>query len=45
MLDFGNERNAAIRALIANNDNVEAAMNWIFDNQDQDLSAPIKEDN
>lgn len=30
LIDMGNDRNASIRALIATNDNVEAAVNWIF---------------
>ena len=43
-MDFGNTRNASIRALIENNGNVEAACNWIFENMDKDLNAPIEED-
>lgn len=44
-MDMGNHRNACIRALIATNDNLEAACNWIFENMElQDLTAPIQED-
>jgi|JI8StandDraft_1071087.scaffolds.fasta_scaffold1337102_1 uncharacterized UBP type Zn finger protein len=41
LIDMGNNRNASIRALIATNNNLEAACNWIFENYNQDLSAPI----
>lgn len=41
LVEMGNHRNAAIRALIATNDNLEAACNWIFENYDKDLTAPI----
>jgi len=40
-MEMGNDRNASIRALIANGDNAEAACNWIFENLDKDLSRPI----
>lgn len=41
---MGNHRNASIRALIATNDNLENACNWIFENYDKDLTAPIEEE-
>lgn len=41
LVDMGNNRNAAIRALLATNDNLQAACNWIFENFDKDLSVPI----
>ena len=44
LMGFGNTRNASIRALIENNGNVEAACNWIFENMDKDLNAPIEEE-
>lgn len=45
LMDMGQDRNASIRALIENNGNVEAALNWIFENTDKDLSAPLPEQN
>ena len=30
LIDMGHHQNASIRALIATNDNLEAACNWIF---------------
>lgn len=44
MIDMGNHKNASIRALIATNDNLEAACNWLFENGDKDLTGPIEED-
>jgi uncharacterized UBP type Zn finger protein len=44
LVDMGNHRNASIRALIATNDNLENACNWIFENYDKDLTAPIEEE-
>lgn len=38
---MGYSRNAGIRALTATKDNAEAAINWIMDNFDQNLDAPI----
>ena len=40
---MGYSRNACIRALKKNHDNVEAALNWIFENMDQNLDAPLEE--
>jgi uncharacterized UBP type Zn finger protein len=40
---MGYSRNAGIRALTATKDNAEAAINWIMDNFDQNLDAPIEE--
>lgn len=40
-MNMGQSRNAAIRALLANNGNPEAACNWIFENMEIDLNAPI----
>lgn len=41
---MGYSRNAGIRALIAAKDNVEVAINWIMDNFDNDLDAPLVEE-
>ena len=41
---MGYSRNACIRALIATKDNPEAACNWIFENMDKNLDAPLEED-
>ena len=40
---MGYSRNACIRALIATKDNAEAACNWIFENMDKNLDAPLEE--
>lgn len=42
LIDMGHHQNACIRALIATNDNLEAACNWIFENFDKDLTAPVE---
>ena len=42
LIDMGNHKNASIRALIATNDNLEAACNWIFENYDKDLTGPVE---
>ena len=39
---MGYSRNACIRALIATKDNAEAACNWIFENMDKNLDAPLE---
>lgn len=44
LIDMGNHKNASIRALIATNDNLEAACNWIFENYDKDLTGPIEQE-
>ena len=42
---MGQTKNAAIRALMANNNNVEVALNWIFENMDlPNLNDPIPDD-
>lgn len=43
--NMGYGRNAAIRALKANKDNLEAACNWIFQHADENLDAPLEEEN
>jgi len=37
-------RNASIRALKATKDNIEAAINWIMDNFDNNIDAPLEEE-
>lgn len=45
IVEMGQTRNAAIRALMANQGNPEAALNWIFENMDRaDLNDPIPDD-
>lgn len=42
IMEMGQSRNAAIRALMANGGNPEAALNWIFENMDRpDLNDPV----
>lgn len=38
---MGYSRNASIRALTATKDNIEAALNWIMDNFDNNIDAPL----
>jgi uncharacterized UBP type Zn finger protein len=38
---MGYSRNASIRALTATKDNIEAAINWVMDNFDKNLDAPL----
>jgi uncharacterized UBP type Zn finger protein len=38
---MGYSKNASVRALIATNDNVEGAINWIMDNFDKNIDAPL----
>lgn len=46
IMEMGQTRNAAIRALLANHGNPQAALNWIFENMDRaDLNDPVPEDN
>lgn len=42
LIDMGHHKNACIRALLATNDNLEAACNWIFENLDKDLTTPVE---
>jgi uncharacterized UBP type Zn finger protein len=35
-------KNASIRALKATKDNIEAAINWIMDNFDKNIDAPLE---
>lgn len=45
IMQMGQTKNAAIRALMANNNNVEVALNWIFENMDlPNLNDPIPDD-
>jgi uncharacterized UBP type Zn finger protein len=41
---MGYSRNASIRALKATKDNIEAAINWIMDNFDNNIDAPLEEE-
>ena len=38
---MGYPRNASVRALTATKDNIEAAINWIMDNFDKNIDAPL----
>ena len=40
---MGYPRNASVRALTATKDNIEAAINWIMDNFDKNIDAPLSE--
>jgi uncharacterized UBP type Zn finger protein len=42
---MGYSKNASIRALKATKDNIEAAINWIMDNFDNNIDAPLEEEN
>lgn len=39
---MGYNRNASIRALIACKNDVEGALNWIMDNMDKNIEAPLE---
>lgn len=41
---MGYSKNASIRALKATKDNIEAAINWIMDNFDNNIDAPLEEE-
>lgn len=40
---MGYSRNASIRALTATKDNIQDAINWIMDNFDNNIDAPLEE--
>ena len=42
---MGYNKNASIRALIACKNDIEGAINWIMDNMDKNIEAPITQEN